>query len=392
MEAIAFDATTAGSVAVHAPFVVPAGDALIGRSSTRWAALSTAVFGSRQPHNRSSVCATSVGRPVARQANDSRPVCSFTTSTGRSCGAARLLESALPRLPVTSCGIGPTRECAHSDARVRGGSRLTMARAHFEVADSSLAGAPRSLPRCIAIEPAPGAEASAGWLVPRTAIAIASAFRSRGHHAFILSRRSRCVARDASFSTTSRTCDHAALAADVPVLRHSSRQCHDDELSRRQSCCRGSPRLSTALSISPTPQVGLPLATTKLVRPPIKVADKRTLGYVMLATAAQRRAMGDAILLDPKVRRTHDDGERDPRKPWRYRPQMSLDPIEQLITLLAVITLQVPVGRVSAFLQAFSALLHDDPLLAMIRARREITAADHDAITALARTVFAPTG
>ena len=71
--------------------------------------------------------------------------------------------------------------------RTTGGAHdLPMARALFETQDSRIAGAPRTLRPCIAIEPAADAPRAMGWLAPFSAMAVAAAFRERGQDVVVL--------------------------------------------------------------------------------------------------------------------------------------------------------------------------------------------------------------
>jgi hypothetical protein len=237
--------------------------------------------------------------------------------------------------------------------------------------------------RCVHVAAADDATPAQQWLVPWTAMAIASGLRARG--------REVVVAID-----------------DLDAWRPHIRRAWPTELaglaSRAYATPTGSVSLIAMTRVASTTRAAafddtldlllaargeLPRLPTKLVRPPIRVASMRELGAVSVANAiahdhAQRGGSGASA--DDHTQRGLDQAARY-RECMRVRPGATTDSLEQELALLAVFGRhELRAAAVPELVDAYLAVLRRDhaPLLATIRAAGRLTEHDERVLLAAA--------
>jgi hypothetical protein len=275
-----------------------------------------------------------------------------------------------------------SRVCVHARPGAAGTSGHSFRdRANLE--DQRLAPAAEPLPPCIVIEGGQDPTPAAQWLVPWTAMAVAAALRDRGRDAVVIldsldvwrpfvdrfpneGEWLSQVGRLATLAGCAPVGSVSLVAAAAPRTARALESYFDTGL-----------HLERALRGAPIRDGG------KLVRPPLKT---------------------DAAALGGAIARLAELEEREGRFPWleaaedalrlraglRFRPGMSADSAEQLISFLALCDLpELPSSAVTEFVTAFENRLRRQhgPRLAAIRQRRAYLEQDRAEFTPVAREI-----
>ncbi|HWO25571.1 MAG TPA: hypothetical protein VNO30_42820 [Kofleriaceae bacterium] len=258
------------------------------------------------------------------------------------------------------------------------------------------AGMPAQEPvRCIHVAAERDATPAQQWLVPWTAMAIASSLRAQGRDVVVAIEsldawqlHARAFPARGSWATqlaqlTARA--YARPSGSVSLLARAR------EVS--PACASA---FDEILDLSLAVRGELPVIGTKLVRPPLRVASPGLLGQacVLAALLAEHQRIGRAY--PSPARGTGPDLElehaRRLRECLRFRTGGTLDSLEQLLGLLAVTTLpDLAVSAVAGFVDAYLARLRRDHAgtLAAIRAAGRLDADDERALLAVAAAVAA---
>lgn len=412
VEAVALDHVSVGGAAhTRGPLAVPAGEALLGRII--------------DPLGRPLDGGPAIGEQMHRVFFAPPPLPEIGSAKRLTTG---LLVYDLQLAITTGSSIlatGPghiarhiLRHQAHAGrvaiyVRPTGGAHnLPMARALFETQDSRLARAPRALRPCIAIEPAGGTPRTMGWLAPFSAMAMAAAFRERGQDVVVLldgldnwrSTMSEVPWQGHALSQIARLTTQCYTTATGSVTFVALVSSGLVNTGRAGTFLAGVPpdvvNMRSAASVFDRvldlddAARGTPAWLTKYVRPPLRAEPNAMwmLGGAMVGAAELREIGGDTWLLnDPAtgkgVRASFDQGLRI-REALKFRPTLPLDSAEQLVSFIAVCSVkELPAAEVLSFLRRFEDRVRAEHagLLDSIRSRREITRADLDIVTALAR-------
>jgi hypothetical protein len=249
--------------------------------------------------------------------------------------------------------------------------------------------------RCIHVAAEAEATPAQQWLVPWTAMAIASSLRARGRDVVVAldsldAWRPHVRAFPARGSWATQLAQLAARAYARPSGSVSL-------LARmREVSATGAPAFDEVLDLSIAIRGELPVTGTQLVRPPLRVASPEKLGAActLAALLAEHQRSGPAF---PRPERgTPRDSELDHarrlRECLRFRVGGTLDSLEQQLSLLAVATLpDLAITAVADFVDAYLARLRRDHAgtLAAIRAAGRLGADDERALLAVAAEVAA---
>ncbi len=258
-------------------------------------------------------------------------------------------------------------------------------------------GAPPEEPvRCIHVAAERDATPAQQWLVPWTAMAIASGLRARGRdvvvaidHLDAWRPHVRAFAARGSWAT-----QLAQLAARAYALPSGSVSLI--AMTREVSVTRAS-AFDELLDLSLAVRGELPVTGTSLVRPPVRVPSMRLLAGPCFA-AARFAEIEDlarahpASQLDRATQLMLDEARRF-RECLRLRASGTVDSLEQELGLLAVATQPgVPAHAVTDFVDRYLARLRRDhtSTLAAIRAAGRMHADDERALLAIAAEVASP--
>jgi hypothetical protein len=279
------------------------------------------------------------------------------------------------------------RMCIYARPGFSGSSGRTF-RQLLEVEDRRLTPLPGPLPPCIFIESGRDPTPASQWLVPWTAMAIGVALSERG--------RDMVVILD-------------SLEGWKPhVERFPNEGAWLSQVGRLASLCRPGPRGSVTLVAAATvptaheiegffdgeldgerARQGLPvLDGTKTVRPPLKT-DLRSLGRAVTGLAE----LEEMESRHPRIAGAENARFRDAlrlRAALRFRPTLSPDSAEQLLTFLALCDLSdLPLLSVEDFASAFEKRLRQEhgPKLAAIRRDRAYGEKDRTEFGELAREI-----
>ena len=256
------------------------------------------------------------------------------------------------------------------------------------------AGTPPAAPlRCIHVAAAADATPAQQWLVPWTAMAIASSLRARGRDVVVAldhldAWRPYVRAFTARGSWVTQLAQLAARAYARPSGSVSL-----IARTREVSAVRAA-AFDEVLDLSIAVRGELPVTGTKLVWPPLRVASPAKLGAActLAALLAEHQQLGP---VDPRPahesrRDLELDHARRLRECLRFRVVGTLDSLEQQLCLLAVAALpDLAVSAVAGFVDAYLARLRRDHAgtLAAIRAAGRLDADDERALLAVAAEV-----
>jgi flagellum-specific ATP synthase len=271
----------------------------------------------------------------------------------------------------------------------RAGSAGSSGRTFREVLETSrLAPLPGPLPPCIFIESGRNPSPAAEWLVPWTAMAIGAALSERGREVVVI-----LDSLDRWRPSVQRFPDEGEWISQVGRLASLSRIRPKGSLTL---LAEASPRTARELDSFFDVELdlnralhGLPVQDgTKRVRPPLKT-DPRSLGWA-IAKLAQMEDLEQSPPLAAAVAEADLKDARRLQAGLRFRPDLSPDSVEQLISFLALCDLpELPTSSVREFLSAFEnrLRLQQGPRLAAIRRDQAYTEQDRAELTLVAREI-----
>jgi hypothetical protein len=254
-------------------------------------------------------------------------------------------------------------------------------RANLE--DQRLAAATEALPPCVVIEGGQDPSPAAQWLVPWTAMAVAAALCDRGRDAVVI-----LDSLDAWRPFVERFPNEGEWLSQVGRLASLTRCAPGGSVSLLAAA---GPKAALALDSYFDVELDLERALrgapiqdgSKLARPPFKT-DAAGLGRAIL-----RLAELEELETRFPWQTAAEEGRRLRAGLW-FRPGMSADSAEQLISFLALCDLsELPSSAVPEFLVAFENRLRRQhgPRLAAIRKQRAYGEPDRAEFTSIAREI-----
>jgi hypothetical protein len=249
--------------------------------------------------------------------------------------------------------------------------------------------------RCIHVSPPREATPAQQWLVPWTAMAIASSLRARGHHVVVaIDHLDAWQPHVRAFPSRGAWPTQLAQLASRAYARPGG-SVSLIAMTRVASAARAA-AFDGVLDLSVAVRGELPVIGTKLVRPPIRVPSVRLLGGACVSAAyfAELASIGPAYPaahIGRHLRFELEQAERL-RECLRFRVGGTVDSLEQELCLLAVMTLlDVPAPAIAGFIDAYLARLRRDhaATLAALRAAGAMSADDERELLAVAASVAA---
>jgi F0F1-type ATP synthase alpha subunit len=242
--------------------------------------------------------------------------------------------------------------------------------------------------RCIHVAAPRDATPAQLWLVPWTAVAIGDALRKQGKHVVVA-----LDDLDAWRPYVRRFPDRGSWSTQLAALA-SRAYASTGSVSlialTRELDVTSAAAFDTAIDLRAMIR-GEPLASSsKIVHPPIRLHGKGKLGgaYVTAMQLAELEAFADMhARLDRSTMQRLEDGRRI-REVFRLREGASVDSLEQILSLLAVLHVRdLPSHAVGGFVDAFVARLREQPELAAVRRARVLGVEDEQRFMALALEV-----
>jgi F0F1-type ATP synthase alpha subunit len=231
---------------------------------------------------------------------------------------------------------------------------------------------------------------AAQWLVPWTAMAIAASLRDRGRDVVVI-----LDDVDAWRFPVGRAENHGSWPTQLGRLAARAYAGPRGSVSliavARENNSALAASFDTILDLEAVARGDLGRTNTSLVRPPIKVQSPQRLGAACMTAARLHQIEAVPWLQQTQpssVREAQDtvDEGRRIRECLRFRPDGTVDSLEQILCLLATLHLRVPVDAIGAFLTAYVTVLRRDHAhrLTATRDAQLLSDPDRDALLAVA--------
>lgn len=222
------------------------------------------------------------------------------------------------------------------------------------------------------------------WLAPHAAMAIAHALRARGRDVVVA-----IESIDHWRSAVKAMPHRGGWATQVAQLASRAYALPSGSVSLIASTAEVTPALAAGFDTSI--ELGELRGYTKYVEPPIKMEDRGALGGVMLALARFHEIMrvapwAELAELDRSTTQALDHG-RKLHACLRYRRGATIDSLEQMLALLAVVRISdLPASNVIDFVDAYHEVLRREhaPRLDAIRKANLLSKADDKALFSVA--------